>query len=185
MTAEDGVADAVGGVTKSGTNDIHGDLFEFVRNDLFNARNYFATKNSTLKRNQFGGTIGGPIRKNKLFFFAGVQGTTVRQDPADTKSYVPNAAMLAGDFTTVTSTKCRATQLNLRAPFVNNRIDSALFSKAAVNIANRLPKTDDPCGLITYGSRIKTDDQQVVGKVDYQWTDKHSLFGRYLLTTFV
>src|SRR5213078_1500540 len=69
MTAQHGVSAAVGGVTKSGTNDIHGDLFEFVRNDLFNARNYFATTNSTLKRNQFGGTIGGPILKNKLFFF--------------------------------------------------------------------------------------------------------------------
>src|SRR5687767_14956490 len=62
---------AVNSVTKSGTNEFHGDLFEFVRNDLFNARNYFAIKNSTLKRNQFGGTLGGPIKRNKLFFFGG------------------------------------------------------------------------------------------------------------------
>ena len=82
-------------VTKSGTNEFHGDLFEFVRNDLFNARSYFATKGSTLKRNQFGGTAGGPIRKNKLFFFTGYQGTTTRQDPADTRAFVPTAAMLA------------------------------------------------------------------------------------------
>src|SRR5437762_2509220 len=88
---------SVHSVTKSGTNQFHGDLFEFVRNDLFNARNYFATKHSTLKRNQFGGTLGGPIKKNKLFFFGGYQGTTVRQDPADNKSFVPTAAMLAGD----------------------------------------------------------------------------------------
>jgi hypothetical protein len=80
-------------VTKSGTNEFHGDLFEFVRNDLFNARSYFATKGSTLKRNQFGGTAGGPIRKNKLFFFTGYQGTTTRQDPADTglRPYTRNA----------------------------------------------------------------------------------------------
>src|SRR5207248_7388275 len=71
---------SVTSVTKSGTNDFHGDLFEFVRNDLFNARNYFAVKGSTLKRNQFGGTVGGPLVKNKLFFFGGYQGTTVRQD---------------------------------------------------------------------------------------------------------
>src|ERR1041385_6372917 len=69
--------------TKSGTNDIHGDLFEFVRNGMFNARNAFATKRDTIKRNQFGGTVGGPIIKNKLFFFAAYQGTRLRQDPTD------------------------------------------------------------------------------------------------------
>src|SRR5499426_563781 len=63
-------------VTKSGTNEFHGDLFEFVRNDLFNATPYFGVidstgnkKHSTLKRNQFGGILGGPIVKNKVFFF--------------------------------------------------------------------------------------------------------------------
>src|SRR6476620_9354144 len=94
---------SINSVTKSGTNEFHGDLFEFVRNDLFNARNYFATKNSTLKRNQFGGTVGGPILSNKVFFFGGYQGTIIRQDPSDQKSFVPTAAMLAGDFTTITS----------------------------------------------------------------------------------
>ena len=64
-------------VTKSGTNEFHGDLFEFVRNGMFNARNAFATKRDTIKRNQFGGTIGGPIMRNKLFFFAGYQGNEV------------------------------------------------------------------------------------------------------------
>src|SRR5213080_4149516 len=86
-------------VTKSGTNEWHGDLFEFVRNGDFNGRNVFATKRDTLKRNQFGGTAGGPIIKNKLFFFAGYQGTTTRSDPGDNISFVPTAAALAGDFT--------------------------------------------------------------------------------------
>src|SRR2546427_384544 len=66
VNAQHGSASAVGGVTKSGTNELHGDLFEFIRNDLFNARYYFATKPSTLKRNQFRGTIGGPILHNKV-----------------------------------------------------------------------------------------------------------------------
>src|SRR5207244_6549743 len=66
---------AVNAVTKAGTNDYHGDLFEFVRNGAFNARNAFALTNDGLKRNQFGGTVGGPIIRNKLFFFAGEQGT--------------------------------------------------------------------------------------------------------------
>src|SRR5438477_4487302 len=106
QSAQQGRGSQVSAVTKSGTNAFHGDLFEFVRNDLFNARSYFATKSSTLKRHQFGGTVGGPIKKNKLFFFAGYQGTTVRQDPADTRAFVPTAAMLAGDFTTFASPAC-------------------------------------------------------------------------------
>ena len=108
LTAKNGRGSSVGAVTKSGTNAYHGTLFEFVRNDLFNARHYFATAGSTLKRNQFGGTLGGPIVRNKLFFFGGYQGTTLRQDPADMRTFVPTAAMLAGDFTAFTSPQCRA-----------------------------------------------------------------------------
>jgi hypothetical protein len=61
-------------VTKAGANQIHGDLFEFLRNRDFNARNASALARDSLKRNQFGGVIGGQVRKNKLFFFAGYQG---------------------------------------------------------------------------------------------------------------
>ena len=68
-------AGSVSLVTKSGTNDFHGDVFEFVRNGIFNARNSFAVRRDTIKRNQSGGTIGGPILKNKLFLFSGYQGT--------------------------------------------------------------------------------------------------------------
>jgi hypothetical protein len=176
---------SVNSVTKSGTNQLHGDLFEFVRNDLFNARNYFATKNSTLKRNQFGGTVGGPIRQNKLFFFAGYQGTTVRQDPADSKSFVPTAAMLSGDFSAITAPACNSGRtITLRAPFVNNRVDPARFSPAALNLASKLPKTNDPCGLVTYGVRKPTNERQIVSKLDYQLSDKQSIFGRSVVTLF-
>jgi hypothetical protein len=72
---------AVNAITKSGTNVFHGGLFEFVRNQVFNARNTFAARRDPLKRNQFGGTIGGPIVENKLFFFTGFQGTTMRAAP--------------------------------------------------------------------------------------------------------
>jgi hypothetical protein len=138
LTAQNGghSGGSVNSVTKSGTNDIHGDLFEFVRNDLFNARNYFAQTGSTLKRNQFGGTLGGPIAKNKLFFFGGYQGTTLRQDPANLQAFVPTAAMLAGDFTAFASPVCNAgRQINLKAPFVGNKVSPTLFNKAALTIA--------------------------------------------------
>lgn len=185
LTAQNGKGNSVGAVTRAGTNEFHGSLFEFVRNDLFNARNYFAETGSTLKRNQFGGTIGGPIVKNKVFFFAGYQGTTLRQDPADLAAFVPTAAMLAGDWTAVTSPACNAgRQIALRTPFVNNRIDPSQFSPAAVKVANQLPKTSNPCGELRYGQRTVNDIGQYVGKVDYQLSNKHSLFGRYLATSF-
>jgi Carboxypeptidase regulatory-like domain len=175
----------INSVTKSGNNEFHGDLFEFVRNDLFNARNYFATKNSTLKRNQYGGTLGGPIRANRLFFFGGYQGTKVRQDPADNKGFVPTAAMLAGDFTAVTSPACNSgRQIPLRAPFVNGRIDPALFSKPALAIAAKLPQTTDPCGLVTYGIRTLSDESMYVGRIDYQQSNKNTIFGRYMAATY-
>jgi hypothetical protein len=184
--AQRGNSAAVAAVTKSGTNELHGNLFEFVRNDLFNARQYFATKHSTLKRNQFGGTIGGPIVKNKLFFFGGYQGTTVRQDPADLKAFIPTAAMLAGDWTAFASPACNAgRQLNLGAPFVGNRVDPALYSKAAMYVVTSkaplpFPTADNACGEITYGNREATNLGAYIGKVDYQQSASHSLFGRVM-----
>src|SRR5262245_50260366 len=179
LSAQNAKSAAVSSVTKSGTNDFHGDLFEFVRNDLFNARNYFATTHNTLKRNQFGGTIGGPIVHNKLFFFGGYQGTTIRQDANNTRAYVPTAAGLAGDFTALASPACNAgRQLTLRAPFVNNRIDPSLLDKSAVLIASKLPKSSDPCGTFTFGQPVQENLGQYVSKVDYQRNDKDSMFGR-------
>src|SRR5439155_20362874 len=156
LSAQNAKSAAVSSVTKSGTNEFHGNLFEFVRNDLFNARNYFATTNSTLKRNQFGGTVGGPAIHNKLFFFGGYQRTTIRQDAQNTRQYVPTAAVLAGDFTAIASPACNAgRQITLRGPFANNRINPALFDKAGVAIANKLPKSYDPCCLITFEHLIQ------------------------------
>src|SRR5579884_3670936 len=97
-------AGAVNVVSKSGSNEIHGDAFEFVRNGYFNASDFFARDsagnhiNDNLKRNQFGGTLGGPIRKNKLFFFLGYQATLIRSAPAATPAVVPTPSMLNGDF---------------------------------------------------------------------------------------
>src|SRR5437762_3160329 len=187
LSAQNGIASgaSVSSVTKSGTNTFHGDLFEFVRNDLFNARNFFSTTHSTLKRNQFGGTFGGPVKQNKLFFFGGFQGTTLRADPASNKAFVPTPAMLAGDFTTFASPACNAGRtITLRAPFVNNKIDPSVFSKPAVQVANQLPKSSDPCGLVTYGARGVSNEYQYVGRVDYQRSDKDSLFGRVIFTKY-
>src|SRR5687767_4502899 len=183
---------AVNAVTKSGTNTFSGNAFEFLRDRRFNATKPFAAVgpdgkrlDDGLRRNQYGGTVGGPVVRDRLFFFGAYQGTNTRVNPTDNIAYVPTAAMLAGDLTTFASPACNAgRQIALRAPFVNNRIDPGLYSRVALNIAARLPKTNDPCGRFVYGAKNNSDDGQATGKIDYQWSANHSVFGRYLVNWF-
>ena len=176
-------AGAVSAVTKAGTNDYHGTLFEFVRNGALNARNAFALDDDGVKRNQFGGTIGGPIIRNKLFFFAGMQTTIERSRPSTQYKLIPTAEMLAGDFRRVASTECRSTPLNLnRGGFVNNMINPALFSPTSVNLARKVIENAppaNPCGEVQYATRVKVNEYLPVGRVDFQLSEKHSMFGRY------
>jgi hypothetical protein len=173
-------AGAVNAVTKSGTNEFHGDMFEFVRNKVLNARNTFAAQRDGLKRNQFGGVIGGPVVRNKLFFFAGHQVTLQRSEPTEKTAYVPTPQMLAGDWTTIASPLCNSgRQITLRAPFVNNRIDPVLFVTPALNMVKRNPAPIDACGKVLYGQKINSNEHISVGKIDYQLSESHSLFARY------
>src|SRR5882762_3236191 len=173
---------AVNAVTKSGTNDFHGDAFEYVRNRIFNARNAFALQRDGLKRNQFGGVLGGPIIKNKLFFFGGDQATLVRSQPATIINFIPTPQMLAGDWTTITSPQCNnGRQITLKAPFVNNQINPALFSPVALNVVKLNPVTVDPCGKVQFARKNNYNEQIIMGRVDFQQSQKNSLFGRYEL----
>jgi hypothetical protein len=193
LSAQNGIhtGASVNAVTKSGTNVFHGNAFEFVRDKRFNATSVFAGVNPQtgkrrddgLLRNQYGGTFGGPIARDKLFFFGGYQGTATRQTPADNIAYVPTAAMLAGDFTAFASAACNSgRQIALRAPFVGNRVDPSQFSPAAMNLARRLPQTTDPCGETRFSLPSDRDEGQAIGRVDYQRTTNDSFFGRYMYT---
>jgi hypothetical protein len=180
--------------TKAGTNQFHGDAFEFARHHRFNATSPFASVNRRtgkrfddgLVRNQFGGVLGGPIVRDRIFFFGAYQGTRTTQTPADIITFIPTAQMLAGDFSTVASAQCRA-QGNLALPaalgFTNNQINPALFSPAAVKIAKMLPPTTDPCGQIAYSQTTKPRESQPIGRVDWQLNRSHQLFARYQLST--
>ena len=85
-------------VTKSGTNNWHGDVFEFLRNGALNASEYFTGTTDNIKRNQFGGSLGGPIIKNKLFIFGNYQGTRQVREVNGSTTSVPTTAMRGGDF---------------------------------------------------------------------------------------
>jgi len=183
----------VNAVVRSGTNTFHGSAFEFLRNANANGRDPFSAKRDSLKRNQYGGTIGGPIKKNKLFFFGAYQGTKVRQDPSDQVNFIPTAAMLAGDFREIAGPSCtgKPNGVTLSTPsrfgpnlFNGNMIDPAFLSPAAVKIAKMLPTTSDPCGRISTGPRTASNEYQVVGRGDYQMSDKHTIFARYMGTAY-
>jgi hypothetical protein len=178
-------------VTKSGANSYHGDLFEFLRNGDFNARNYFEATQDNLHRNQYGGTIGGPVRKNKIFVFGGYQETDIRQAPSDTISFVPTAAALTGDFSTLESAACQtsgvAKQLinpSTGQPFANNFISPSLFTAPSLALLKLMPVSADPCGRLVYAISDPSNEFQYLGRVDWVRSAKQTMFARYFILDY-
>ncbi|MCL5746260.1 MAG: carboxypeptidase regulatory-like domain-containing protein [Acidobacteria bacterium] len=173
-------------VTKSGTNDLHGSLFEFLRTGTTNARNFFAPERDSLKRNQFGGTLGGPVVRNKLFFFGGYQSTRLRTAPQTQTAFVPTPAMLAGDFSTIASSACGSARTLIdpatRIPFPGNQIPVSRLATESFALLKFVPASDDPCGKLLYGIPERQDESQVLGRVDWLRSERHSIFGRYFFT---
>jgi len=166
-------------ITKSGTNQFHGDLFEFLRNRNLNANDYFNNAlnkpRDTLKRNQYGGTVGGPIRKDKLFFFGGYQRTSVRSDGTQQTAFIPTAAMTQGDFSSI------KTQLPASLGFdQNNQISTTKLDTVALNIMKTLPQATNASGRVPFALVANQDEDLYVGKVDYQINPQQSFFGRFL-----
>src|SRR5579875_267420 len=178
----------VNAVTRSGSNQWHGSLFEFVRNGDVNAINYFALAQDSLKRNQFGGTFGGHIIRDKLFFFGGVQETIVRQNPSGSSAFIPTTAALTGDFSTIDSAACQSTHTaravndpSTGKPLPNDYIDPSRFDPAAVALMKYLPVSSaSTCGQLNYGVPVIFNARQYVTRVDWTINPKHSFFGRYL-----
>src|SRR5438067_4685336 len=187
----------VNAVTRSGSNQFHGTAFDFARHHTFNAIPYFNQKENGgsgqddgLKRNQAGGTIGGPLMKNKLFFFGGLQVTNQAISPQTTNQIVPTQEVLRGDFSRVMSAACRGgTAQQLGFPFVNNQVDPSLFSPFALKLLKLLPVADpatDPDGCGRYPLAIPNDstEQQVIGRIDLQATAAARFFGRYFFSNY-
>jgi len=182
MSAEYGnSAVAVNVVTKSGTNQFHGDLFEFVCNGALNARNYFAQTPDTQKRNQFGATAGGPIIRNKLFFFGAWQRTTLRAATPTLVAFVPTAQERTGDFSDI-STVIKDPTMN--QPFPGNQIPASRLSAPAQYFLQHIPLPNGPNGQLTFlGPSANQTDQQFMPKIDYV-TGKHHLSGRYFYSKY-
>jgi len=184
-------------VTRSGTNDFHGDLFEFVRNRVFNARNYFANATDPLKRNQFGGVIGGPVYRNHSFFFFGWQKTIIRSVNNASNGYIPIPQNLTGDFTNyltagaannpLGSKTATMTQLpwDHSALAQNNVVPSNQIDPVALNMVKLLPMaSEDSKGFVTYGTPIQQNFDEYVARFDQNLRAGDRLFVRFYLNQY-
>jgi len=185
MSAEYGnaVGGVVNGVTRSGTNQIHGDLFEFLRNGNMNARNFFAPAQDQIKRNQFGGAIGGPILKDHLFYFGTYQGTRYSNAAQGNIEFVPTAAERTGDFSDLPP-GTPFDPLNNNTPFPNQQIPQNRLSPVSQFLLKTIPLPTGPGEQITYlGPSQHWRDDQFLIKGDYV-RGKNQLSVRYFFTEF-
>jgi hypothetical protein len=178
-------------ISKSGTNQFHGSLYEFVRNDKFDARDFFAPTGQAkpaYRQNQFGASLGGPVVKNKLFFFTNYEGFTKRRENVSVNT-VPTEAMRRGDFSAVRDIydpfTVRPDPNNagrfIRDAFPNRQIPAARFDPIAVKLINAYPLPQRP-GLVNNHTSILKEKQrwdQGDGRIDWNLSEKDMIFGRY------
>lgn len=188
-------------ITRGGTNSYHGDAFEYVRNRVFNAANYFAYSSGVktvdpLKRNQFGGTFNGPLiiphlynGKDKTFFSFGVQSTRLRTNGVGGTAFLPTPAQLAGTFTGLSSPiinpktlapyPCTATGATYTCT-----INPADYSKPSVAILKYLPTISGNDGTYQFFRPSKQNFIEYTGRVDQVIGSKDRLTARYFYDSF-
>jgi hypothetical protein len=168
-------------VTKSGSNDFHGSLFEFNRNDRFDARNFFATTGPkpALDQNQFGGSVGGPMVRNKTFFFGDFEGFRSTQGVTFV-STVPTAKMRAGDFSELSAVLYDPTTPP-RTPFSGNIVPPVRLDPIALKYMALYPLPNG-AGLANNftGINNRTQNSSTADiRIDHRFSDASSLFARY------
>jgi hypothetical protein len=179
--------------TKSGTNSVRGVLYEFLRNDQMDARNFFANGRDILKRNQFGASVGGPVvlprihnGKNRTFFFVNYEGARERQGNVNNRNS-PTRAMLEGDFSNHPNTiyDPLTTRPNpsgsgaVRTPFGNNRIPADRLSPQAAFFNPYLTTAEVTGGRFTFSPSTAVDLDQVTTRLDHTINDNHRVFFRW------
>ncbi len=173
-------------VSKSGTNKFHGDLWEFLRNDAFDARSFFAPSVPADKENQFGGTAGGPIKKDKLFYFGAFQALIKRPEGVPNEAFLPSAAERGGDFTALlpgtplVDPTSAVTGAPLTAPdgslcVLDNMINPGCISSVSKSLLQYIPTT--PSGTLFSLAPQPVNDYMYFGRVDANLSPKNVLFG--------
>ncbi len=171
-------------VTKSGSNAFHGGAFEVLRNNYLDAHNYFTTKTTQLVFNDFGGFVGGPIIKDKLFFFVGEEWKRLRQQATASRFTVPATALLNGDFSSQPQLYFPGTS----NPIPGNNIASLITpdGKAIGNVYRLMSSrgvafNDTPTGNnLTLAPSNPLNFHQDLVRLDYQINQKNSIYGRWI-----
>ncbi|MBK7930961.1 MAG: TonB-dependent receptor [Bryobacterales bacterium] len=168
--------------TKSGTNEFHGTAFEFLRNDKLDANNFFNSGRTKppYRQNQYGGTFGGPIIKDRTFFFASYQGTRIREK-LTTLSTVPTPAMLSGDFgATVIYDPATQAADGTRQAFAGNRIPTARIDPVSIRVLQLYPQPNR-AGVqnYLYNPSRNDNDEQVDTRFDHRFRERDTIFLRY------
>jgi len=194
-------------VTKSGTNDLHGNLYEFFRNQALNAKNFFDTTKGDYLQNQFGATLGGPIKKNKTFFFVTFEGDRLRKGNSSDTVAVPTNLERTGDFSATpfsggVTTDFFAQALNSRCGlnipmpstqpggivpyssiFPTNVIPTACMDQTALDLLNQyVPQANRPDGTFQAAPLRHERSNQFTAKIDHELTKNQHLTGYYYFT---
>lgn len=186
-------------VSKSGGNAFHGDLFEFVRNGMFNAANFFSSTVDPLKRNQFGGTLGGPVEIPHLFkskhtyFFVGYQGTVIHDKQGGVSSFLPTQANLNGDFSALLSATNpnnplgKAVQLvnpYTGQPYTGDMIDPTTFNQAALNIMKQMPSVTND-GAFFYQDPLSQTYHEILVRGDQDIGSNDHVIAHFYRNSFI
>jgi len=162
-------------VTRSGTNALHGVLYEFIRNDKLDTRNFFSTNVEPLKQNQFGGTIGGPVRKDKLFVFGYYEGYRNRQG-LTTSAIVPSVAERSGNFSGLGQGL-----INFAAggtAFPNGILPASAQNPVALNVLKLYPLPNAGANLYRTTVTGTNDYDQAGTRIDYDASPNDQFFAR-------
>jgi hypothetical protein len=168
--------------SRGGTNQFHGSLFEFLRNDAMDARNFFSPIVEPFKRNQYGAAGGGWVKRDKVFFYGNFESFRQRLGVIQRGTY-PTQAMLSGDFSGLPVINDPLTfdpATNTRRPFPGNKIPLERINTVSKNFFPYIPVTNIPGANNLTGTPVqKLDDDQLNLRGDWIISSKHSLFGRY------
>jgi hypothetical protein len=164
-------------VTRSGGNQLHGSLWEFLRNDKLNARSFFQSTVSPLKQNQFGGSLGGPIRRNRTFFFGTYEGLRIRSNQFQNGARTATAAERAGDFSSATG-NARPTD-----PLTGQRFPDGIIPKSRLDpvataiLAKWVPAPNTPDGRLESRMPSNSLQNQYLAKIDHLLGSAHRISG--------